>query len=132
LYKILNGSPEAFKPVRQHCTGKSHPGKNIAAIAWARARDGTGWKLVLSFADRDGRDHQLLVKRCEIMKGDLLFELLDMYGYPILMDAYSRAALRRSILAADPEQVSVPARGGNSAVSARRAECPIRWSPARA
>ena len=28
--------------------------------------------------------------------------------------------------------VSVLARGGNSAVSARRAECPITWSPARA
>ena len=28
--------------------------------------------------------------------------------------------------------VSVLARGGNSAMSARRAECPIRWSPARA
>src|SRR5262249_7666993 len=28
--------------------------------------------------------------------------------------------------------VSVLARGGNSAMSARRAECPIGWSPARA
>jgi hypothetical protein len=60
--------------------------------------------LVLSFADRDGRDHEVLVKRCEIMKGDLLFELLDMHGYQIPMDVYSRAALRRSILAADPDQ----------------------------
>jgi len=29
-------------------------------------------------------------------------------------------------------KVSVLARGGNSAVSARRAECPSTWSPARA
>ena len=32
----------------------------------------------------------------------------------------------------DTLQVSVLARGGNSAVSARRAECPSTWSPARA
>lgn len=76
----------------------------VTAIAWARARDSTGWKLVLSFADRDGRNHQLQVRRSEIVRGDLLFELLDHHGFAVPTDVYSRAALRRSVLAADPEQ----------------------------
>src|SRR6266576_545379 len=83
---------------------KSHSGNNVAVIAWARARDGTSWQLVLSFPDRDGRNHQPLVKRSQIIRGDFLFELLDEHGYPIPTDAYGRAALRRSILATNPEQ----------------------------
>jgi hypothetical protein len=77
--------------------------KNVTAIAWARARDSTGWQLVLAFADRDGRRHEVLVKRHEIARGDLLFELLDDHGYPVPVDPHSRAELRRSIISADPE-----------------------------
>src|SRR6202022_4608675 len=39
---------------------KCDAGKNVTAIGWARARDGTGWQLVLSFSDRDGRTHEVL------------------------------------------------------------------------
>jgi hypothetical protein len=52
---------------------KTPHARYVNAVAWARARNGTGWKLVLSFADRDGRDHQLLVRRSEIIRGDFLF-----------------------------------------------------------
>src|SRR5690242_1207917 len=83
---------------------KRQAAKDVTATAWARARDGTGWKLVLSFADRDGRDHQLQVRRSEIIRGDLLFELLDHHGYAVPADPRSRAGLRRSVLAADPDQ----------------------------
>ena len=78
--------------------------RNINAVAWARCSDGTGWQLVLGFTDRDGRAQQVLVKRSEILHGGRLFELLDHHGYPIPADYYARADLRRSIVAADPEQ----------------------------
>ena len=58
----------------------------------------------MAFTDRDGRAHQVLVKRSEILHGGRLFELLDHHGYPIPADYYARADLRRSIVAADPEQ----------------------------
>jgi hypothetical protein len=102
---------ELIKPLRpatqlpgRHPSGTSGAKGNLTAVAWARARDGTGWQLVLSFADRDQRDHQLLVKRCEIVRGDLLFELLDDHGYPVPADPHSRTELRRSIVAANPEK----------------------------
>jgi hypothetical protein len=82
---------------------KCDAGKNVTAIGWARARDGTGWQLVLSFSDRDGRTHEVLVKRAEIIQSNLLFELLDHHGYPVPVDPHSRAELRRSIVSADPE-----------------------------
>src|SRR6184192_2696985 len=89
---------------RQHTYSASyHQRKNVTAIGWARARNGTGWRLVLSFADRDGRDHRVLVRRTEIMRGDLLFELLEHHGYSLPVDPHSRAELRRSIVSADPE-----------------------------
>src|SRR6266403_574268 len=98
--------------------------KNVSAIAWARARDSTGWQLVLAFADRDGRRHEVLVKRCEMARGDSLFELLDDHGYPVPANPHSRAELRRSIVAADPEPrfriegrgKLVPELGSNKAV----------------
>jgi hypothetical protein len=98
--------------------------KNVTAIGWARARDGTGWQLLLSFSDRDGRTHEVLVKRAEIIRGDLLFELLDDHGYPIPAHPHSRAELRRSIVSADPEPRFriegrgriVPEQGSNKAV----------------
>jgi len=100
--------------------------QNVTAIGWARARDGTGWQLVLAFADRDGRRHEVLVKRTEIIRGDLLFELLDDHGYPVPADPHSRAELRRSIISADPEPrfriegrgKLVPDQGSNKAVQA--------------
>src|SRR5437763_4763792 len=103
---------------------QSRKRQNVTAIAWARAGDRTGWQLVLSFADRDGRDHQLLVKRREIALGELLFDLLDEHGYPVPVDRQSRAELRRSIVSADPEPrfriegrgKLVPEKGSNKAV----------------
>jgi hypothetical protein len=85
--------------------------------------DGTGWQLVLAFSDRDGRAHQVLVKRSEILHGDKLFELLDHHGYPIPADHYARADLRRSIVAADPQQRFLIGGGGKltSEVSADEA-----------
>jgi hypothetical protein len=98
--------------------------QNVTAIAWARAPDGTGWQLVLSFSDRDGRTHEVLVKRAEIIQSNLLFELLDHHGYPVPVDPHSRAELRRSIVSADPEPrfrieargKLVPDQGSNKAV----------------
>ena len=98
--------------------------KKITAIAWARARDSTAWQLVLAFADRDGRRHEVLVKRREIARGDLLFDLLDDHGYPVPVDRHSRAELRREILSTDPEPrfriegrgKLVPDQGSNKAV----------------
>jgi hypothetical protein len=58
---------------------------------------------MLSFTDLDGRRHEVPIKRSAIVQGDLLFELLDDHGYVIPTDRHSRAALRWSILAADPE-----------------------------
>src|SRR5436190_17284403 len=104
MHATLNCLPQSVKSVRHHFMSKSHAEKHVTAIAWARARDGTGWQLVLSFADRDGRNHQLLVKRSEIMRGDGLFELLDHHGYPTPTDPCARADLRRSIVSADPTQ----------------------------
>jgi hypothetical protein len=77
--------------------------KTVTAIAWARARDSTGWQLLLSFSDRDGRRHEVLVKRCEIVRGELLFGLLDDHGYAVPVAPHSRAELRRSIVSADPD-----------------------------
>jgi hypothetical protein len=45
-------------------------------------------------------------------------------------DALTLPALSALLLLG--EVVSVLGRGGNSALSARRAECPSTWSPARA
>jgi hypothetical protein len=89
---------------RQRVEGKSRSTRDVTAIGWARARDGTGWQLVLAFTDRDGRAHRVLVRRSEILQGDTLFELLDHHGYPIPADHHGRADLRRSVVAADPEQ----------------------------
>src|SRR5689334_15482406 len=72
---------------------KSPPQENVDAVAWARRRDGKGWRLVLSFADRDGHTRQLIVKRSEIIRGDALFELLDDFGFPIPADHRARAML---------------------------------------
>jgi len=72
-------------------------------IGWARARDGTGWQLVLSFSDRDGRGHQLTVKRSEIIRGDSLFELLDDFGFSVPSDYRARAMLRQALVDAEPQ-----------------------------
>jgi hypothetical protein len=82
---------------------KSHAETTVAVTGWARKRDGTGWQMMLSFTDRDGRRHEVPIKRSAIIQGDFLFELLDDHGYVIPADRHSRAALRWSILAADPE-----------------------------
>jgi len=124
MHEALNGSLQAFKVVHRDLVGKSHRETDVIAVAWARARDGTGWQLVLSFADRDGRRHEVLVKRCEMARGDSLFELLDDHGYPVPANPHSRAELRRSIVAADPEPrfriegrgKLVPELGSNKAV----------------
>jgi hypothetical protein len=91
---------------------KSDAKKNVTPIGWARARDGTGWQLVLAFADRDGHRHELLVKRREVARGDLLFDLLDDHGYPVPVNPHSCAELRRSIVSANPEpRFRIEARG---------------------
>jgi hypothetical protein len=89
---------------RQRLGGKSQQQTGVSAVAWARKRNGTGWQLVLGFTDRDGRAHRVLVRRSEILQGDTLFELLDHHGYPVPADHHGRADLRRSVVAADPEQ----------------------------
>src|SRR3981081_1327980 len=99
-------------PFTRHSAPKSNSDKNVTAVAWARARGGTGWQLVLAFADRDGRRHEVLVKRCKLARGDLLFELLDDHGYPVPADPHSRTELRRLIVSADPEpRFRIEARG---------------------
>jgi hypothetical protein len=105
-----------LKPATQlpgyQASERSRPKGNVTVIAWARARDGTGWQLVLAFADRDGRRHEVLVKRCKLARGDLLFELLDDHGYPVPADPHSRTELRRLIVSADPEpRFRIEARG---------------------
>jgi hypothetical protein len=102
MHEAINGSSQAFKAVHRDLVGKSRSTRDVTAIGWARARDGTGWQLVLAFTDRDGRAQQVLVKRSEIFHGGKLFELLDHHGYPIPADYYARADLRRSVVAADP------------------------------
>ena len=84
-------------PFKTRDSSKSHPQKNVDAVAWARSRDGTGWRLVLSFAGRDGRTHQLIVKRSEIIRGDALFELLDDFGFSVPSDHRARAMLRHRL-----------------------------------
>src|SRR5437879_4374601 len=91
-------------PFIRNSAPKSHAETPVAVTGWARKRDGTGWQLVLSFTDRDGCRHEVLIKRSEIIRGDLLFDLLDDHGCPIPAEPHSRAVLRQSILAADPEQ----------------------------
>ena len=104
-------TPDAV-PFKRHAADKCDADENVSAIGWARARDGTGWQLVLAFADRDGRRHEVLVKRCKLARGDLLFELLDDHGYPVPADPHSRTELRRSIVSADPEpRFRIEARG---------------------
>src|SRR5689334_10042411 len=90
-------------PFTRSAADTSNPEKNVTAIGWARARDGTGWQLVLAFADRDGRRHEVLAKRCDIARGEGLFELLDHHGYPVPANPLTRAELRRSITSAEPE-----------------------------
>jgi hypothetical protein len=99
----IDRSQKAFKSVPRDATLKFRAHENFTAIAWARARDGTEWRLVLSFNDRDGRAHQLIVKRSEIIRSDALFELLDDFGFPIPSDHRARAMLRQSIIDADPQ-----------------------------
>jgi hypothetical protein len=77
--------------------------QNVDAIAWARTRDNTRWRLVLSFADRDGHTRQVIVRRSEIIRSHALFELLDDFGFPIPSDHRARAMLRQAIVDADPE-----------------------------
>jgi hypothetical protein len=124
MHEALNGYSQAFKVVRHDSLVKCRSVIDVIAIGWARARDGTGWQLVLAFADRDGRRHEVLVKRYEIARGDSLFELLDDHGYPAPADPHLRAELRRSIISADPEPrfriegrgKLVPDEGSNKAV----------------
>src|ERR1700730_6962124 len=103
MHETFDGSSQVFKAVHRNLVGKSRSTIDVTAIGWARCPDGTGWQLVLGFTDRDGRAHQVLVKRSEILHGERLFELLDHHGYPIPADHHKRADLRRSIVAADPE-----------------------------
>jgi len=81
----------------------AHKRDDVIVAAWARRQDSTGWRLVLSFADRDGRTHQLIVKRSEIIRSDTLFELLDDFGFPIPADHRARAMLRQAIIDAVPQ-----------------------------
>jgi hypothetical protein len=60
--------------------------------------------------------------------GRYRLERLDGTAFPIEGSIFREEQLRLRA----PVTVSVLARGGISGVSARRAECPIRWSPARA
>jgi hypothetical protein len=99
----LTFQPKNILPFIRDRVPKSQAATNVTVTGWARKRDGTGWQLVLSFTDRDGRRHEVPIKRSAIIQGDLLFELLDDHGYVIPADRHSRAALRWSILAADPE-----------------------------
>src|SRR5437762_14384699 len=103
MHELIRPAKRAPQLPGRQASERSGAKGNVTAIGWARARDSTGWQLVLAFADRDGRRHEVLVKRCELARGESLFELLDDHGYPVPADRHSRAELRRSIVCADPE-----------------------------
>jgi AcrR family transcriptional regulator len=121
----------------------------LLAQAIEVARNATGYTIDLLERTSPRDLIKLLVEACEvIVKPEIRRLMARLIGsspdYPELIEIYCetyylprrrafvRALERAQIAGLLAENVSVRGRGGKSAVSARRVECPIRWNPARA